>query len=95
LDFIKFLEKTDLTGFSMSSLMDAVFTGYWRDEIHREFERENVVLIFIDHPMDVNNPALWRFLTQIKREIQKLYKRHCGEKEKDVWIVVHAIDRLL
>jgi hypothetical protein len=29
-DFMKYLKKSALTGYSMSSLMDSVFTGFWR-----------------------------------------------------------------
>ena len=31
----------------------------------------------------------------LKREIQRLYRKFVGEKEKDVWIVAHSIDRLV
>src|SRR6266478_6527730 len=59
-DFIKFLKKSKLTGFSMSALMDTVFTGFWRAHPTDEFEEENVVLFMIDHPLDRNDPALWK-----------------------------------
>ena len=94
-DFIKFLKKSDLDGFSISSLLERVFTGYWRPDPSHDFEVENVVLFMIDHPLDRNDPALWDFIAQLRREIQRLYKRHTGEAEKEVWIVAHAIDRLV
>jgi hypothetical protein len=93
--FIKFLKKTNLTGFTTSSLFDNVCTGYWRADTDRDFEEENVVLIYIDHPLDKNDPELWEFISQMKHEIQKLYERYADQKEEDVWIVVHAIDRLV
>ena len=93
-DFVKFLKKSDLTGFSMSSLMDTVFTGFWRDQPADDFDEENVVLVMIDHPLDRNDPVLWEFIAQLKREIQRLYKRYAKENEKEIWIVAHPIDRL-
>lgn len=94
-DFVKYLQKTDLTGFSMSSLMDTFFTGFWRAHVDDEFEEENVVLLMIDHPLDRNDPGLWNFVAQMKHEIQKLYRRHTGEQETEIWIVIHPIDRLV
>jgi hypothetical protein len=60
-----------------------------------EFEEENVVLICIDHTLDKSDPELWTFIAHLKHEIQRLYKRFAGQNEKDVWIVVHSIDRLV
>ena len=94
-DFIKFLKKSDLRGFSMSSVMDTVFTGYWRARPNDDFDEENVVLFMIDHSLDRSDPHLWEFTAQMKREVQKLYKRHAGENEKEIWIIAHAIDRLV
>jgi hypothetical protein len=94
-DFIEFLAKSELTGFSMSSLMDTVFTGFWRAHPTHAFEEENVVLFMIDHPLDRNDPALWKLVARMKREIQTLYKRYTGEKEQEIWIITHAIDRLV
>lgn len=94
-DFIKYLKNSDLTGFSTSSLLETVFTGYWRAQPSEEFDEENVVLLIIDHPLDKNNPVLWKFLAQMRREIQRLYRRYAGAQEKDIWIVVHSIDRLV
>jgi hypothetical protein len=93
--FVKYLKKTDLTGFTTSSLYENVCTGFWRATIHEEFEEENVVLIVIDHPLDKSDPVLWDFIANMKREIQRLYLRYADQKEKDVWIVVHSIDRLV
>jgi hypothetical protein len=94
-EFIEYLKSTSITGFSMSSLMDHVCSGFWRTSPAAGFEEENVVLICIDHPLDKNDPKLWDFVATLKQEIQRLYKRHAGEKEQDIWIVVHAIDRLV
>ena len=94
-EFVNYLKKTSLTGFTMSSLLENVFTGFWRPTTTVEFEKENVVLIVIDHPLDKNDPDLWGFVAELKREIQKLYQLYAGEKEKDVWIVVYSIDRLV
>ena len=94
-EFIRFLKKTELTGFTTSSIFENVCTGYWRATTAAEFERENVVLICIDHPLDKNDAELWNFVAEMKREIQRLYKRYADQKEQDVWIVVHSIDRLV
>ena len=93
--FIAYLQRTEISGFTVSSLMDAVFTGFWRSPRSRRFEKENVVMIIIDHPLEKDDPALAEFAAGLKREVQKLYKRYAGEKEQDVWIVVHSIDRLV
>lgn len=94
-EFIRFLKKPDLTGFTTSSLFENVCMGFWRPTITADFEEENVVLICIDHTLDKNDPKLWQFVTEMKCEIQRLYKRYADQKEKDVWIVVHSIDRLI
>ena len=94
-EFINFLKKTTLTGFTTSSLYENVCTGFWRASLSEEFEEENVVLIVIDHPLDKNDPNLWNFVAGLKHEIQRLYKHYADQKEKDVWIVVHSIDRLV
>src|ERR1043165_6789423 len=94
-EFVNYLKKTSLTGFTMSSLLENVFTGFWRPTTTVEFEKENVVLIVIDHPLDKNDPDLWGFVAELKREIQKLYQLYAGEKEKDVWISRFSIDRLV
>ncbi len=94
-EFINYLQKTTLTGFTMSALLDNVWTGYWRPSLSAKFEKENVALILIDHDLEKDNPVLWEFLQEMKREIQKLYKRYADQKEQDVWIVVHSIDRLV
>jgi hypothetical protein len=93
-EFISFLQKTSLTGFTMSSLMENVWTGYWRPSLEAKFDKENVAIIIIDHTLENDDPALWEFVQGMKREIQRLYKRYADQKEQDVWIVVHAIDRL-
>jgi hypothetical protein len=93
--FIRFLKKTNLTGFTTSSLFENAWTGFWRATTAEEFELENVVLIVIDHPLDKNDPNLWDFIAEMKREIQKLYQRYADKKEQDVWIVVYSIDRLV
>ena len=93
--FMKHLKQSELTGFTMSSLMDSVHTGFWRESPSSEFDEENIVVFVIDHPLEKNDPALWSFIADMKRTIQKLYKRYSGESEKDVWIVVHTIDRLV
>ena len=93
--FVKFLQRTALTGFTMSALMENVWTGYWRPSLSAPFEKENVALILIDHTLEKDDPALWAFLQEIKREIQRLYQRYADQKEQDVWIVVHTIDRLV
>ena len=54
--------------------------------------RLNVVLVVIDHPLDKSDLDLWQFVSELKREIQRLYKRYADQKEKDVRIVVHSID---
>src|ERR1022692_2730338 len=79
--FINFLKRTTLTGFTTSSLFENVCTGFWRATIADEFEEENVVLIVIDHPLDKNDPDLWNFVAEMKREIQKLYQRYADQKE--------------
>jgi hypothetical protein len=56
---------------------------------------ENVVLIAIDHPLDRSDPELWDFVVEMKREVQRLYKRFADQREQDVWIIVHSIDRLV
>ena len=94
-EFINFLQKTDLTGFTMSALLENVWKGFWRPSFTAEFEKENVALILIDHILEKDDPALWAFLQAIKREIQKLYQRYADQKEQDVWIVMHSIDRLV
>lgn len=94
-EFIEHLKTTTITGFSMSSITDHVCSGFWRANTTAPFEEENVVLFCIDHPLDKNDPKLWDFVATLKREIQRLYQRYAGEKEQDVWIVVHAIDRLV
>lgn len=94
-EFIRFLKKTDLTGFTTSALYENVCTGYWRANIADEFQDENVVLIEVDHPLDKGDPHLWSFVVEMKREIQRLYKRFADQREQDVWIVVHSIDRLV
>lgn len=94
-EFIRFLKKTTLTGFTTSSLYENVCTGYWRASMAEEFQEENVVLIAIDHPLDKTDARLWDFVVEIKREIQRLYKRFADQREQDVWIVVHSIDRLV
>jgi hypothetical protein len=94
-EFIRFLKKTGLTGFTTSSLYENTCTGYWRAATNQEFAEENVVLICIDHVLDKSDPELWNFIAEMKREIQKLYERYADQKEEDVWIVVHAIDRLV
>src|SRR5438477_214737 len=91
-EFIRFLKRTTLTGFTTSSLFENVVTGYWRASIAEEFQKENVVLIAIDHPLDKADPDLWSFMVELKREIQRLYKRFADQREQDVWIVVHSID---
>ena len=92
--FIKFLGRTNLTGFTTSNLYESVCTGYWRAAVGDEFEIENVVLIVIDHPLDKSDSRLWDFVAELKREVQRLYKRYADRREQDVWIVVHSIDRL-
>ena len=94
-EFVRFLTTTNLTGFTTSSLFENVCTGYWRASIAEEFQKENVVLVAIDHPLDRDDPALWNFIIAIKREIQRLYKRYADQREQDVWLVVHPIDRLV
>ena len=94
-EFIRFLKKTNLTGFTTSSLVDNVCTGYWRANMAADFDEENVVLLCIDHALDRSDPKLWDFIAEMKHEIQSLYQRFAGEKEQDVWIVVHSIDRLV
>ena len=94
-EFIRFLKKTTLSGFTTTSLYDDVCTGYWRPRIGDEFDEENVVLIAIDHPLGKGDPQLWDFVVEIKREVQRLYKRFADQREQDVWIVVHSIDRLV
>jgi hypothetical protein len=74
-EFIRFLKSTTLTGFTTTTLFENVCTGYWRANLGQEFEKENVVLVAIDHPLDKDDAALWSFATQLKREIQRLYKR--------------------
>ncbi len=86
-----FLKKSELTGFSMSSFMDTVFTGFWRARPADEFEVENVALVMIDHPLDRHEPALWEFVAGLRSEIQRLYLRHTREREKEVWIVLHPM----
>src|ERR1700682_4241441 len=92
--FLAHLEKTDITGLTMSSLLDNVYTGFWRPSGTGAFEKENVVTLLIDHPLEKDDPRLWTFVGALKREIQLLYKRYGGGKEQDVWIVVYSIDRL-
>jgi hypothetical protein len=94
-EFVNHLQRSTLTGFTMSALLENVWTGYWRPSITAPFEKENVALILIDHTLDKDDPALWAFLQAIKREIQRLYQRYADQKEQDVWIVVHSIDRLV
>jgi hypothetical protein len=94
-EFIRFLKSTALTGFTTSSLYDNVCTGFWRANLADEFQVENVVLIAIDHPLDRSDPELWDFVVEMKREVQRLYKRFADQREQDVWIIVHSIDRLV
>ena len=97
-EFINFLKRTTLTGFTTSSLFENVCTGFWRATIADAFDEENVVivvLIVIDHPLDKNDAELWTFVAGLNREIQRLYQRYADQKEQDVWIVVHSIDRLV
>jgi hypothetical protein len=94
-EFIRFLKRTTLTGFSTTSLYENVCTGYWRPSLGDEFQEENVILIAIDHPLDKSDSQLWNFVVEIKREVQRLYKRFADQREQDVWIVVHSIDRLV
>lgn len=94
-EFIQYLKKTNLTGFTTSSLFENVCTGYWRTNLGSEFEVENVVLVCIDHALDKSDSALWDFVAGLQREIQRLYQRYADQKEQEVWIVVHAIDRLV
>jgi hypothetical protein len=75
--------------------MDNVYTGFWRPSAAGEFQKENVVTFLIDHPLEKDDPKLWSFVGEMKREIQKLYERYAGQKEQDVWIVVYSIDRLV
>lgn len=92
--FLSFLEKTDITGLTMSSLMDNIYTGFWRPTGRGPFDKENVVTLLIDHPLDKDDPKLWVFVATMKSEMQKLYERYADQKEEDVWITIHSIDRL-
>jgi hypothetical protein len=92
--FLSYLQTTDITGFTMSSLLNNVYSGFWRPTGSGDFEKENVVTFLIDHPLEKDDPKLWAFVADLKREIQRLYHRYSDQKEQDVWIVVHAIDRL-
>jgi hypothetical protein len=94
-EFVYFLQRTPLTGFTMSALLENAWTGFWRPSLSTRFEKENVALILIDHTLEKDDPVLWVFLQEMKREIQRLYKRYAEQKEQDVWIVVHSIDRLV
>jgi hypothetical protein len=94
-EFVRYLKKTTLTGFTISSLFENAWTGYWRPSLDDEFEPENVVLVMIDHPLDKSDENLWDFVAELKQEIQRLYKRYADQKELDVWIIVHSIDRLV
>lgn len=94
-EFVNYLQRTTLTGFTMSALLENAWTGYWRPALSAPFERENVALILIDHTLEKDDPALWTFLQELRRQIQRLYKQNADQKEKDVWIVVHSIDRLV
>jgi hypothetical protein len=93
--FLTYLKSTDITGLTMSSLLDNVYTGFWRPLGKADFEKENVVALLIDHPLEKDDPKLWSFVADLKREIQRLYQRYSGQKEQDVWIVVYSIDRLV
>lgn len=93
--FLAYLQTTNITGFTMSSLLDNVYTGFWCPSAAGEFEKENVVTFLIDHALDKDDPKLWQFVADLKREIQKLYKQYADQQEQDVWIVVHSIDRLV
>ena len=94
-EFVNYLQRTTQTGFTMSSVLENVWMGFWRPSLSAQFEKENVALILIDHTLEKDDPALWAFLQEMKRKIQKLYKRYADQKEQDVWIVVHSIDRLV
>ena len=93
--FIAYLQTTGITGFTMSSLLDSVYAGFWRPSGSGTFEKENVVTFLIDHPLEKDDPELWSFVANLKREIQRLYQRYADQQEQDVWIVVHSIDRLV
>jgi hypothetical protein len=93
--FLTYLQTTGITGFTMSSLLENVYTGYWRLSSAIEFDKENVVTFLIDHPLEKDDPKFWAFVDDLKNEIQLLYRRYAGKKEQDVWIVVHSIDRLV
>ena len=75
--------------------MENVWTGYWRPSLEAQFEKENVALILIDHALEKDDPILWHFVQELKRQIQKLYARYADQSEQDVWIVVYSIDRLV
>jgi hypothetical protein len=93
--FLTYLETTDITGLTMSSLMENVYTGLWRPSAAGKFEKENVVTFLIDHALEKDDPKLWSFVGELKHEIQKLYQRYADQKEQDVWITVYSIDRLV
>ena len=93
-EFIRFLTRIGLTGFTMSNLYESIYTGYWRASPRDPFEVENVVLIMIDQPLDTSDPALWDYVARLKQEMQRLYKTFSGEKEQEIWILVHAVERL-
>ena len=94
-EFVNYLQRTTLTGFTMSALLENAWTGFWRPSLSAQFEKENVALFLIDHTLEKDDPDLWAFLQEMKREIQKLYKRYADQKEQDVGIIAHSIDRLV
>ena len=98
--FIGFLEDLrnkpfGLHGFTASTLAPAAFIGYWRLSTRTGYSVEKVVLVIIDFELGLESDALRDRLASIKAEIQRLYKKHTGQQQDEIWMIAHPIVRLV
>jgi hypothetical protein len=82
-------ELLDLSDGSSETLdFPHVVNGRWYNMRTYQMVHNNVMVVFGDADIDIDDPDLWRRLNQIKREAQY------DLKEEIIWITAHEVRRV-
>lgn len=98
-EVINYLERlkdrqVGVTGFTLSEVMPAVFTGSWWSDEQGTWMEDAIVIMMVDFATP-SAGAKWSVsgeMTKLKRFISAAYRRN-GSRQEEVWVVAHRVSR--
>jgi hypothetical protein len=81
-----------ITGFTYSRSLPAAFEGFYWSATRRRWIMDRLVLLTVDHEVNITDPRLHAEIDEWKQTISQLYSEQ-GSRQEEIWVITHPVWR--